>query len=66
MPMSGHEMRRLYEKHGWVAIRQKGSHLTMGKNGQRETIPMKRELGIGLEKKLLKRLEKNEIPFQNS
>jgi len=56
MPMSGKDMQRLFEKAGWIAVRQKGSHLIMGKNGERETIPMHKELGKGLEQKLLKRL----------
>jgi predicted RNA binding protein YcfA (HicA-like mRNA interferase family) len=56
MPMSGKEMRRLYEKHGWVAVRQNGSHLSMRKGELRETIPMHRELGTGMERRLLKKL----------
>jgi predicted RNA binding protein YcfA (HicA-like mRNA interferase family) len=56
MPMSGREMKRLYELHGWQELRQSGSHVRMGKNGQRETIPMHRELKPGLERYLLKRL----------
>ncbi|MEZ4846807.1 MAG: type II toxin-antitoxin system HicA family toxin [Bdellovibrionota bacterium] len=57
MPLSGREMKRLFEKHGWIELRQKGSHVIMGKDSQRETIPMHRELKIGLERKLLKRLK---------
>lgn len=56
MPMSGDEMRKLYIKNGWVELRQKGSHLQMGKGGERETIPMHRELKKGTEIRLLKRL----------
>lgn len=56
MPLSGKEMKKLYEKAGWIELRQKGSHVIMGKNDQRETIPMHRELKKGLERKLLKRL----------
>lgn len=56
MPLSGKEMVRLYEQHGWLVLRQKGSHVQMGKGGERETIPMHNELHKGLEKKLLKRL----------
>ena len=42
MPLSGKEMLKIY--------------LRVGKNGERETIPMHRELKKGLEFKLLKRL----------
>jgi predicted RNA binding protein YcfA (HicA-like mRNA interferase family) len=56
MPMSGKGMKRLFELHGWVQLRQSGSHVIMGKNNLRETIPMHGELKKGLEKALLKRL----------
>ena len=56
MPMSGKAMKRLFELHGWREVRQRGSHVMMGKDGQIETIPMHRELSRGLEFKLLKRL----------
>ena len=56
MPLSEKEMVRLYERHGWVVLRQKGSHVQMGKQDKRETIPMHKELRRGLEQKLLKRL----------
>ncbi len=56
MPMSGKEMKKLYEKRGWWELRQNGSHVIMGKGQLRETIPMHRELSVGLEKALLKRL----------
>lgn len=55
-PMSGDEMKKLYIKNGWVELRQKGSHVQMGKGPLRETIPMHKELGKGLEHKLLKKL----------
>lgn len=56
MALSGKEMVRLYERRGWVALRQKGSHVQMGKEGERETILLHRELAKGLEIKLLKRI----------
>lgn len=56
MPMSGKEMKRLFELHGWTERRQRGSHVTMVKGSLRETIPMHRELRIGTERHLLKRL----------
>lgn len=58
MPMSGLEMLKLFEKHGWKKIRQKGSHVIVQKDGELpETIPMHRELKKGLEAKLLKRIK---------
>jgi len=56
MPISGKEMKKLYEQHGWRELRQSGSHVIMGKNENRETIPMHRELKKGLERALIKRL----------
>lgn len=57
MPMSGEEMLKLYLKHGWNKIRQKGSHVIVKKEGEMpETIPMHKELKKGLEVKLLKKL----------
>lgn len=56
MPMSGKKMLKLYEKNGWQVLRQKGSHVNLGKGTQRETIPMHKELAKGMEHKLLKRL----------
>ena len=56
MPLSGKEMQKKFERAGWQKIRQKGSHVIMGKGEERETIPMHKELGKGLEKHLLKRI----------
>ncbi|MFY7992559.1 MAG: type II toxin-antitoxin system HicA family toxin [Bacteriovoracaceae bacterium] len=57
MPMSGEDMLRLFLKHGWIKVRQKGSHVIVKKEGELpETIPMHRELKKGLEAKLLKRI----------
>lgn len=59
MPMSGKDMLKLFEKAGWIKIRQKGSHVIIQKDGELpETIPMHKELKKGLEQKLLKRLGK--------
>jgi predicted RNA binding protein YcfA (HicA-like mRNA interferase family) len=67
MPLSGKEMVKLFLKAGWVFVRQNGSHVTVSKEGARETIPMHRELATGTEHKLLKRLkEDDEIPFQGA
>jgi len=58
MPLSGKDVLRLYEKEGWTVLRQKGSHVIVGKDGERETIPMHKELKRGLERSLLKRIGK--------
>jgi predicted RNA binding protein YcfA (HicA-like mRNA interferase family) len=58
MPLSGKEMLDLYLKDGWQILRQKGSHVFIGKETLRETIPMHKELKKGLEKALLKRIKK--------
>ncbi len=56
MPMSGKEMIRLYEQHGWVQVRQNGSHIRMRKGSLVETIPLHKELRKGTEHALLKKL----------
>ncbi len=58
MPLSGKEMLDLYLRDGWQILRQKGSHVFIGKDNIRETIPMHKELKKGLEKALLKRINK--------
>ncbi len=58
MPLSGKDMLKLYLKAGWSVLRQRGSHIMVGKDGQIETIPMHREIKKGLEQALLKRLKK--------
>lgn len=57
MPISGKEMLKRYKKNGWKVLRRKGSHVVVGKNGERETIPMHDELKKGIQSYLLKRLE---------
>jgi predicted RNA binding protein YcfA (HicA-like mRNA interferase family) len=59
MPLSGEAMLRLYMKAGWIVLKRRGSHVKVGKGNLRETIPMQKELGRGLERKLLKRLEQS-------
>ncbi len=54
MPISGKEMLKLFQKAGWKILRTKGSHVIIGKNDERETIPMHKELKKGLESYLLK------------
>jgi predicted RNA binding protein YcfA (HicA-like mRNA interferase family) len=57
MPLSGKEMLKLFQKNGWAALRQDGSHVRVGKGPERETIPMHKELKRGMEHALLKRLK---------
>ena len=59
MPLGGEAMLRLYKKAGWIVLQRRGSHVKVGKDSLRETIPMHKELGRGLERKLLKRLEQS-------
>lgn len=56
MPMSGQEMLKKYLQNGWFVLRQKGSHVIVGKGLLRETIPMHKELKKGTEHALRKRL----------
>lgn len=56
MPLSGEEMLKLFLSAGWIVLRQRGSHLIVGKGSMRETIPMHKELKKGLEASLKKRL----------
>lgn len=60
MPISGKEMLKRYLREGWVVLRQRGSHVFIGKGSLRESIPMHRELSKGLEHSLLKGLEKKD------
>ena len=57
MPISGKEMLKLFQKAGWKVLRTKGSHVIIGKDNERETIPMHKELKKGLELLLFKRLK---------
>lgn len=56
MPLSGEQMLKLYKAAGWETIRQRGSHVMVGKGSLREMIPLHKELARGLEHALLKRL----------
>lgn len=56
MPLSGKEMVRLYECHGWIVLRQRGSHVRVGKGSDRESMPLHSELKKGMEIKLLKKI----------
>ena len=56
MPLSGEAVLRLYRKAGWIVLNRRGSHVKVGKGVLRETIPMHKTLGRGIERKLLERL----------
>jgi predicted RNA binding protein YcfA (HicA-like mRNA interferase family) len=57
MPISGKDMLKLFQKAGWKVLRTKGSHVVIGKDNLRETIPMHKELKKGLESYLIKRIK---------
>ncbi|OGT57422.1 MAG: hypothetical protein A3F43_00125 [Gammaproteobacteria bacterium RIFCSPHIGHO2_12_FULL_42_10] len=48
--MTGKEIIKLLEQHGWSVLRINGSHYRMGKGSMRTTVPVhgKRDLGKGL------------------
>jgi len=56
---SGSEAVRKFQKAGWTAVRQKGSHVMMTKPGYQWTlsIPQHRELGPGLLRKLVRQAD---------
>lgn len=56
MPLSGAEVRRLFELQGWIFVRQNGSHMIMRKDGRTVPIPNHKELKKGTEHDLLKKL----------
>ncbi len=58
MPISGEEMLKRYLRSSWVVMHRKGSHVKVGFQNLRETIPLHKELTRGLASKLLKRLER--------
>jgi predicted RNA binding protein YcfA (HicA-like mRNA interferase family) len=55
-PCSGADTVRKFQRAGWSAVRQKGSHVMMTRNGYQWTlsIPQHDELGPGLLAKLIK------------
>ena len=56
---SGSEAVRKFQKNGWTAVRQKGSHVMMTKTGYQWTlsIPQHKELGPGLLHKLIRQAD---------
>jgi predicted RNA binding protein YcfA (HicA-like mRNA interferase family) len=57
LPLSGMEVRRLFELAGWTFHHQSGSHMIMKKDGHHVSIPNHTELRKGMEHKLLKKLK---------
>jgi len=55
-------MLKKFKKNGWKVIRIRGSHYQLTKGNMFETIPVhqNKDLGKGLEQKLLKRLKEQE------
>ncbi len=58
MPISGKEMLRRYLADGWIVLRQRGSHVVVGKGPHRQVIPVhgNKDLKRGLERALLRAL----------
>jgi predicted RNA binding protein YcfA (HicA-like mRNA interferase family) len=54
--MSGREVVRAFEKHGWEVARQRGSHIIMVKTGQNVTlsIPDHKEVAKGTLRSLIR------------
>ena len=64
---SGAEAVRKFQRVGWKAVRQKGSHVMMTKEGYQWTlsIPLHNELGPGLLMKLIKQAGLDVDEFNN-
>jgi predicted RNA binding protein YcfA (HicA-like mRNA interferase family) len=60
MPISGKEMVKLFQKHGFDIVQGqgKGSHIKLRKGANTVIVPNHRELKKGLECALIKQLEK--------
>ena len=54
---SGNDAVRAFERAGWAKARQRGSHTTLVKSGTVVvlTIPLHRELGLGLLRSLIRK-----------
>ncbi|MGC9367853.1 MAG: type II toxin-antitoxin system HicA family toxin [bacterium] len=59
MQISGKDIIKLFKKAGWNKLRQKGSHVIMGKGNKRISIPLHNELNKGLEHRLRKVLKED-------
>ena len=55
-PLTGKDMSKLLQKHGWVKGRQKGSHQHFYKDGIKIVVPVhgNRDLKKGTEQQILK------------
>ncbi len=64
---SGAQAVKKFQKAGWTIARQKGSHVMMIKPDYLYTlsVPLHRELGIGILKKLIKQAHLSEEEFNN-
>jgi predicted RNA binding protein YcfA (HicA-like mRNA interferase family) len=62
---SGAEAVKKFKRAGWIVDRQKGSHTMMVKSDYQYTlsIPLQRELGIGILKKLIRQAGLNVDEF---
>lgn len=60
MPLSGKEMAKLFKKKGFIEVKGqgKGSHIKLRKGNKTVILPSHSELKKGLERALLKQLEK--------
>jgi len=57
--MKSNELHRLIKKNHWIHIRTKGSHYIYEKNKRTYPVPYhgSKEIGKGLEKKIIKEME---------
>ena len=57
--MKSSELNKLIHQNGWIAIRQRGSHITYEKGGVRYTATFhgSKEVGIGLAAKIIKDMD---------
>lgn len=64
---SGAEVIKKLKRRGWKEVRQKGSHVMMIKEGYLYTlsIPLHKEIGLGLLKKILKQAQISNEEFND-
>jgi len=64
---SGAEAIKKLQRKGWKVARQKGSHVMLTKDGYLYTIavPLQKELGIGLLKKILQQAQISTAEFND-
>jgi mRNA interferase HicA len=58
-PMKSNELHRKVKRNGWVHVRTDGSHYIYEKGGRTYPVPYHgaKEIGKGLEKKIIKEME---------